>query len=77
MLFRSRLTLGLPALPVARLGSVLGVSGSSAALVRRRAVAILRQELGDEEDGELVADAVLERARTWTEFWMATTNATY
>lgn len=71
-----RLTLGLPALPVAKLGPVLGLSGSSAAVVRKRAVAILRQELENEEDGQDVADAVLERARTWTEFWMATTNAT-
>lgn len=71
-----RLSLGLPALPVAKLGPVLGLSGSSAAVVRKRAVAILRQELENEEDGQDVADAVLERARTWTEFWMATTNAT-
>ncbi len=71
-----RLTLGLPALPVAKLGPVLGLSGSSAALVRKRAVTILRDELGDEEDGQHVADAVLERARTWTEDWMATTHAT-
>lgn len=71
-----RLTLGLPALPVAKLGPVLGLSGSSAALIRKRAVAILRNELETEEDGQRVADAVLERARTWTEFWMATTDAT-
>ncbi len=70
-----RLSLGLPALPVAKLGPVLGLSGSSAAVVRKRAVAILRHELENEEDGQDVADAVLERARTWTEFWMATTDA--
>ena len=72
-----RLSLGLPALPVAKLGPVLGLSGSSAAVVRKRAVAILRQELGNEEDGQDVADAVLERARTWTEIWMTTDDATY
>lgn len=72
-----RLTLGLPALPVAKLGPVLGLSGSSAAIVRKRAVTILRDELENEEDGQDVADAVLERARTWTELWMTTTDATY
>ena len=72
-----RLALGLPALPVAKLGPVLGLSGSSAALVRKRAVAILRAELENEEDGQDVADAVLERARTWAELRMATTDATY
>lgn len=72
-----RLSLGLPALPVAKLGPVLGMSGSSAAVVRKRAVAILRNELESEEDGQAVADAVLDRARTWAEHRMATTHATY
>ncbi len=71
-----RLALGLPALPVAKLGPVLGLSGSSAAVIRTRAVAILRDELENEEDGQDVADAVLERARTWTELWMTTTTTT-
>jgi len=71
-----RVALGLPALPVAELGPVLGLSGSSAAVIRNRAVAILRHELENEEDGQDVADAVLEQARTWTELWMATTDAT-
>lgn len=72
-----RLALGLPAVPVAKLGPILGLSGSSAALVRKRAVAILRVELEDEEDGQNVADAVLELARAWTELWMTMTDATY
>ncbi|MEZ5406625.1 MAG: hypothetical protein R2761_01285 [Acidimicrobiales bacterium] len=72
-----RLSLGLPALPVAKLGPVLGMSGSSAAVVRKRAVVILREALENEEDGQDVADAVLERARTWTESWMAATNEPY
>jgi hypothetical protein len=65
-----RLAIGLPAVPVAKLGPTLGVSGSKAALIRRRAVAILQHELGDEEGGQIVADAVLELARSWSESWM-------
>lgn len=72
-----RISIGLPGVPVARLGPVLGVSGSSAALIRKRAVTILKDQLEDEEDGQSVADTVLELARTWTEAWMTVTDATY
>lgn len=72
-----RVSIGLPGVPVARLGPVLGMSGSSAALIRKRAVAILKDELDEEEDGQSVADTVLELARTWTESWMTTNVPTY
>jgi hypothetical protein len=72
-----RISIGLPGVPVARLGPILGVSGSTAALIRKRAVAILKDQLEDEEDGQSVADAVLELTRTWTESWMTTTDPTY
>jgi len=72
-----RVSIGLPELPVARLGPILGISGSSAAMVRKRAIAILKDELDEEEDGQSVADAVLELARTWTEFWMPLNAPTY
>lgn len=62
-----RLSIGLPRFSVEALGEALGVSGSKAHLVRKRAVAILQDELGDEEDGQAVADAVLELARIWSE----------
>lgn len=65
-----RISIGLPDVPVAKLGPILGVSGSTAALIRKRAVAILRSELRDEEGGQAVADAVLVLARSWTEQWM-------
>jgi hypothetical protein len=65
-----RVAIGLPAVPVATLGPMLGVSGSNAALIRKRAVTILQNELRDEDGGQAVADAVLDLARTWTELWM-------
>lgn len=65
-----RIAIGLVEAPVAKLGPILGVSGSKAALIRRRAVAILKDELRDEEGGQAVADAVLDRARRWAESWM-------
>lgn len=72
-----RISIGLPDVPVARLGPMLGVSGSSAALIRKRAVTILKGQLEDEDDAQSVADAVLELARTWTESWMTMTDPTY
>ena len=65
-----RVSIGLPDSPVAKLGPILGVSGSTAALIRKRAVAILQSELRDQEGGQAVADAVLDLARSWTELWM-------
>ena len=61
--------IGLPEVPVARLGSILRCSGSKAALIRKRAVTILQTELRSDESGQAIADAVLELARTWTESW--------
>jgi hypothetical protein len=65
-----RVAIGMPEVPVATLGPMLGVSGSKAALIRKRAVSILQNELGDEEGGQAVADAVLDLARHWIESWM-------
>lgn len=67
---KERLSVGLAALSTDSLGEVLGVSGSKAHLIRRRALTILQDELGDEEHGQAIADAVLELARMWSETWM-------
>lgn len=64
-----RVAIGLPEVPVAGLGRILGCSGSKAALVRKRAVTILQTELRADESGQEIANAVLELARTWTESW--------
>lgn len=63
--------------PVARLGLMLGVSGSKAALIRNRAISILKDELADEEDGQAVADVVLDRTRVWAESWIIENTPTY
>lgn len=67
---KERLSVGLAALSTQSLGEVLGVSGSKAHLIRRRALTILQDELSDEEHGQAIADAVLELARMWSETWM-------
>lgn len=72
-----RVSLGVPGVPVAQLGPLLRMSGSSAALIRKRAIMIIKDELDDEEDGQSVANAVLELARSWTEFWMTNDDPTY
>lgn len=72
-----RVSLGVPGVPVAQLGPLLRMSGSSAALIRKRAIMIIKDELDDEEDGQSVANAVLELARSWTEFWMTKNDPTY
>ena len=66
---QERVAIGLPAVPVARLGPILGCSGSKAALIRKRAVTILQTELRSDDSGQAIADTVLELARTWTESW--------
>jgi len=72
-----RVSLGVPGFPVAQLGPTLRMSGSSAALIRKRAIIIIKGELDDEEDGQSVATAVLELARLWTEFWMTKNDPAY
>lgn len=67
---QERAALGLAEVSVEGLGAMLGVSGSKAHLIRRRAVSILRDELNDDEDGQDIATGVLERARIWSESWM-------
>lgn len=64
-----RIAIGLPEVPVAKLGPILRCSGSKAALIRKRAVTILQTELRSDESGQAIADTVLELARTWTESW--------
>ncbi|HEX9992467.1 MAG TPA: hypothetical protein VGB14_06030 [Acidimicrobiales bacterium] len=65
-----RLSIGLANLSVEALGSLLGVSGSKASLIRRRAIALLQHEVVDDPDGQLIAEAVLAIARRWSESWM-------
>lgn len=66
---KERLSIGLSELSTVALGEVLGLSGSKAHLIRRRAVTIMQDELGDDEHGQAIAEIVLEVARIWSKTW--------
>ena len=72
-----RVAVGLADLSTAALGKTLLVSKSTAAIIKSRAVAIIRTELRDEEQGQEIADIVLNMAREWATEWMAGHNATH
>ncbi|MDP9451921.1 MAG: hypothetical protein M3P97_00695 [Actinomycetota bacterium] len=60
---RERIALAYIELPVRDLGPLMGVGSSQAHVIRQRAVALLREELSDEDGGEEVAETVLGMAR--------------
>lgn len=72
-----RISIGLPEVPVAELGPILNMSGSTAALIRKRAIMVIRDALNDDEDGQAIADTVLALTRTWTESRMNPNDPTY
>lgn len=71
-----RLTIGLRQLSSDALGEVLGFSGSKANKIQRSAVAIIRDELETEEDGQVIADALFDLASEWSEMWMTQDDPT-
>jgi hypothetical protein len=62
---RERIALAYLHLKVRDLASVIGLGHSQAAIVRRRAGEILQAELADEENGQEVAELVLELSKIW------------
>ncbi len=72
-----RVAVGLADLSTAALGKTLLVSKSTAAIIKLRAVAIIRAELRDEEQGQEIADIMLSKAREWATEWTDGHNATY
>lgn len=72
-----RVAVGLAGLSVAALGEAMLVGKSTAALIRSRAIAAIRAELKDEEDGQEIADIVLNKASEWATTWMASHDAIY
>ncbi len=71
-----RIAIGRPEFPTSELGPFLGVSKATAANIRKRAVTILRDELDDDDDGQAVADFLLDLARNWTNSWTDSSHAT-
>ncbi len=64
---RERIALAYTEIPVRELGPLMGVGSSQAHVIRQRAVAILRDELTDEDGGEEVAKMVFAMTRMLVE----------
>lgn len=73
---RHLVTLGAPKASSVELGGILGVSPSMANKIKNRAIAIMSDELAGEDGGEMVANAVLDLARSWLESWMVDDDPT-
>lgn len=71
-----RLAIGLPEMSVANLGAALGASKSKAAYIRKRAVTLMHDELADDENGQEVAELILDLAQKWTNSWTKAPDAT-
>ena len=71
-----KVAVGFAELSASTLGDLLRMSRSTAALVRARAVAVIRAELCGEDRGQQTAEVVMSMAREWAEVWMSGLDAT-
>lgn len=71
-----RISVGWAEMSTADLGTALGVSKSKAAYIRKRAIALLHDELADDENGQAAAELILDLARNWTNSWTKAPDAT-
>jgi hypothetical protein len=62
---RERIALAYVHLNLRELAPLIGLGHSQAAIVRNRAVEVLQAELADEDQGQEIAELVLEIGRTW------------
>lgn len=74
---RERLALAYVHLKVRDLAPLIGLGHSQAAIVRTRAGEILQEELVDEENGQEVAELVLELSKIWAADRTRPDDATY
>lgn len=63
---RERISLAYVDLNSRELGELLHLGHSQAAIIKNRAIELLQRELGDESDGQEVAELVLEIAKIWS-----------
>lgn len=63
---RERIALAYVELNSRALGELLQLGHSQAAIIRNRAIELLQGELGDESDGQEVAEMVLEFTKIWS-----------
>jgi hypothetical protein len=64
---RERIAIAYTELAVRDLGPKMGVKSSQAHVIRQRAVDVIREELLDEDEGEQIAEMVIELARMLVE----------
>ena len=64
---RERIALAYVDLNSRELGELLQLGHSQAAIIKNRAIELLQRELGDESDGQEVAELVLEFTKIWSE----------
>jgi len=62
---RERITLAYPDLSTRELAPLIGLGHSQTAVVRNKAIELLKEELGDEENGQEIAELVLELTKFW------------
>jgi len=74
---RERIALAHLELSARELAVRLGLGHSQAAVVRSRAVEVLKEELGQDDQGQEVAEVVLELCRTWIEKRTGANDMTY
>jgi hypothetical protein len=63
---RERIALAYVDLNSRELGGLLQLGHSQAAIIKNRAIELLQRELGDESDGQEVAELVLEITKLWS-----------
>jgi hypothetical protein len=74
---RERIALAYVHLNLRELAPVIGLGRSQAAIVRNRAVDVLQAELADEEQGQEIAELVLDIGRTWVQDRTGSDDLTY
>jgi len=74
---RERIALAYLHLNLRELAPLIGLGHSQAAIVRNRAADVLQAELADEEQGQEIAELVLEIGRTWVLDRTGSDDATY
>jgi hypothetical protein len=74
---RERIALAHLHLNLRELAPLIGLGHSQAAIVRNRAVEVLKAELVDEEQGQEIAELVLEIGRTWVVDRTGSDDVTY
>jgi hypothetical protein len=74
---REKIALAHPELNTRELAPLIGLGHSQAAVIRNKAVEMLQEELGDEENGQNIAELVLQITKFWVEHRTGPNDVTY